>query len=193
MPVKLQLTPAACVIAAAMVLLLPLKWLLAAVLAAAWHELCHILALRLYGMKPRTVALGGRGAVICTGLLGPGQELICALVGPVGSLSLVLLGRCFPRLAVCGAIQGFYNLLPVYPLDGGRVLRCGTQLILPPAVADWVCRWIRWLCLLGVCLCGIYGTFRLGLGLLPLLPGAVLLQREQIGKFPCKRRKFAVQ
>lgn len=52
------------------------------------------------------------------------KEALCALAGPVGSFSVVLLAEYFPEAALFGLVQGLYNLLPVYPLDGGRILRC---------------------------------------------------------------------
>ena len=68
-----------------------------------------------------------------TSPMTPGREALCALAGPLGSFLLLLLARHFPEAAVCGIVQGGYNLIPIYPLDGGRILRC----LLP----EKICRW----------------------------------------------------
>ena len=53
-----------------------------------------------------------------------GAELVCVLAGPAASLLLLLLVRPFPRLALCGFVQGVYNLLPLGRLDGARAVAC---------------------------------------------------------------------
>ena len=52
---RCRLEASACLAWAAMLLVLPLKWLAAAALAALWHELCHYLALGLVGAKTSLV------------------------------------------------------------------------------------------------------------------------------------------
>ena len=120
---RLQISPAACVWAAFLFLLLPLKWIFAAMIAATFHELFHILAVRLCGGKLGALTIGDRGAVLQTGDLSSGKSLLCSLAGPLGSFLLVIFLRQIPRIAICALIQGIYNLLPIYPLDGGRVLQ----------------------------------------------------------------------
>lgn len=61
--------------------------------------------------------------------MSTGRELIAVLAGPAASLLLLSLVRVFPRVAICGLIQGIYNLLPIYPLDGGKALRCLMALV----------------------------------------------------------------
>lgn len=61
--------------------------------------------------------------------MSPGRELLCVLAGPAVSFSLLALARFFPRIAICGLVQGIYNLLPIYPLDGGKALRCMVSLL----------------------------------------------------------------
>lgn len=115
---------------AALLLLLPLDWLLSAITAALVHEGCHLLAVRLFGGRIFVIRIGIGGCVIESGELEWIYSLFAILAGPVGSLSLLAFRRFLPKIAVCGMIQGLFNLLPVLPLDGGRIL----QLLL--------CRWI---------------------------------------------------
>ena len=67
--------------------------------------------------------MGAFGASIETGYMTPAAELLCAAAGPIGSISMLLTIRKFPILGLLGLAQGIFNLLPIYPLDGGRILR----------------------------------------------------------------------
>lgn len=107
---------------ALLLLTLPLPWFAAAVAAAGIHEAGHLLAIRLLGADARKIQVGPTGAKIHTSFSEPWRELLCAAAGPAASLLLVLAAKPFPRIALCGFVQGLYNLLPIYPLDGGRML-----------------------------------------------------------------------
>lgn len=171
-------------------LVLPMQWVFAAVLAAIWHEACHYFAIHLSGGQASTLRAGLTGAVMEVRLSGPGQELLCALAGPIGSLFLLLLAKWLPRTAICAGFQGLYNLLPIYPLDGGRAVRCLTELCLPLEIGQQICFWLEKLCILGLVVLSVYGCFCLHLGLAPLLLGAVIIWRIKI---PCKPWRNSVQ
>lgn len=130
-PIEFSLTPGSCIIGALMVLILPIKLLLAAFFAAAVHEFSHILAIFACNIPILQIKISAGGAVIRTMPMTPLQELLCALAGPCGSLLCLLFARAFPLLSLCGLVQGLYNLLPLYPLDGGRIVKCAAQLCFP--------------------------------------------------------------
>ena len=51
------------------------------------------------------------------------QEFLSAMAGPAAGFLLVLLFPWFPRIAFSALVQSLFNLLPIYPFDGGRVIR----------------------------------------------------------------------
>ena len=174
-------------------LLLPLHWLLAAAGAAAFHELCHLAALKICGGQVTGFHIGVGGAVIRTGPLSAGKALFCTLSGPLGGLLLLLFGRWFPPLAICAFVQSVYNLLPLTGLDGGHALALFLELILPPNTAQRICHVVEQFVLFLLILLCLYCALILHLGLLPILAAGNLVLKGSGGKIPCKSRPMRVQ
>lgn len=183
---------AALIMLALSVLLLPLQWILAMAAAALWHELCHYWAIRLCGGKVTDFRAGFSGAKLEVLGLTEKQELLCALAGPAGGLLLLLFARWLPRTAMCAAVQSVYNLLPIFPLDGGRILRCGLGVIWPNK-AQRICHAVTILTLVFLGALGIWGCFVLRLGILPLLISTGSIMRAINAKFPCKPVAYSLQ
>lgn len=183
---RLRISGTALIFGAMLLLILPLRWFLAAILAAIFHELCHYTAARLLGGRVGRVSVGESAAIMQIAPLSQGRELICALAGPVGGFFLLLFARWFPRLALCAAFQSLYNLLPVYPMDGGRVIRCLAAMALPPEKAERLCRIVEQGCRVTILLLALWAVFAWHLGFMPLLLAALILIRTAPGKSPCK-------
>ena len=109
--------------AALIVLMLPLDWILAATSAALFHELCHILLVYCLNGKILKMNVQSHGCILETTRMKEWKQLICILAGPLGSVSLLLLHRITPKVAICGLIHGLYNLIPILPSDGGHMLQ----------------------------------------------------------------------
>lgn len=97
----------------------------------AVHELSHILTLWLLGQKITRLSLDARG--ICMyydGSCSPAGHVLAALAGPLGGalyaatadrLSRAGGGDWLEQSAGVSLLLTAFNLLPVLPLDGGRV------------------------------------------------------------------------
>lgn len=175
----------ACFWGALLLLSVPLYWLAAGICAAVFHELCHLLMIHKLGGKVLGVSIGINGTVIDAAFSGKKEELISTLAGPAGSFLLLFLIQKYPRLAVCGCIHGMYNLLPIYPLDGGRILACclelwhrGNALRLLYKVEIYACIFIFILT--------IIGTMLFSTGLLPVFWVLLLIFKIISRKRPCK-------
>ena len=171
------------VMLALLLLIVPLRWVAAMILAALIHELGHYIALRLCGVHVFGVEFSLSGARMKVGSMSACQEFICALAGPLCGLSLLMVARWVPRTAICGCIHSVFNLLPIYPLDGGRLIRC-------VGIGERGCRWIERICLLMIALCGIYGSFVLRLGLLPAFTAVIIIRKVHAAIGLEKRRRF---
>ncbi len=177
---------------ALLLLTVPLRWLCAAVCAAAFHEFCHWLVIRLSGCRVLSLRIGIGGAAIDTGAMGNRQELLCALAGPMGSLALLGLCHSFPKLALCGGVQGIFNLLPVYPLDGGRILRCTLRMLCPER-GERIANMLEAAFLACLLLLACAFSLRHHMGLFPLLVVFPLIAKRFPRKKPCKLTGIGVQ
>ena len=174
---NIQISGAILLSCALMLLVLPIQWVAAVLIAAFWHELCHILAVRLCGGRIYHVNIGDGGTIMESRAMTPGREVICVLAGPLGSLLLLTFVTWFPRTALCGCFQGLYNLIPVYPLDGGRALQTVVFAFLPQERAESLCTGIAYAVTALIIELAIAGTFVMDLGAFPLLLAGFLLFR----------------
>lgn len=103
------------------------------------HELAHSLVARAHGLDARSITLFIFGGVSNVGgqARRPLTEFVIAIVGPLtsflvaaGAYVIGLLVTGEPRaaavmryLALVNLLLGVFNLVPGFPLDGGRVLR----------------------------------------------------------------------
>jgi len=112
--------------------------LLAASIVA--HEFGHAVAARRRGRKVPSISLYlfGGAAQIQNENMTPGDEIAIALAGPLASLALAVAfavagsaawharqqaGILLLDVAIANASLAIFNLLPGFPMDGGRVLR----------------------------------------------------------------------
>jgi Zn-dependent protease len=98
------------------------------------HELGHALAARRYGIGTHHITLYPFGGVAAIERMPeePDQEIVIALAGPAVNVVLAALGGWAWLLSDHPLVLGFvmtnvgmaaFNLLPAFPMDGGRVLR----------------------------------------------------------------------
>ncbi|WP_050354428.1 site-2 protease family protein [Gottschalkia purinilytica] len=100
-----------------------------------FHELAHIFVASKYGVKIGEVELFVFGGVAKSeSLIGhdPNTEIIISIAGPLFNFCLMLLFMIIEKITSsyltyymikANSFICFFNLLPLFPLDGGKILR----------------------------------------------------------------------
>lgn len=187
---RFEISPHLLLLLPVVLLLVPFPWFLAMGCSVIMHELCHMIAARLLGKRAFHIRLHHSGAEISTENLGNIDEMLIAAAGPCSCVFSLLLARYFPRLVLCSLIHAVYNLLPFYPLDGGRIIRCVLRLFLPQKTVNKVIAIIEGI----VCGLMILSVILLNrIGPLPIIAGVVLVIRQYQRKKSCKDVQQGVQ
>lgn len=142
------------------------------------HELGHWIALRLYRVRVTGLRLCLTGAVLETALLSYEKEMLCALAGPVFSAALGgLLLRRAPRVGILSFCLAAANLLPLYPMDGGRLLAALLSRSLPSERVEHILSGVGFVTCALLMLLACWGTIVLQIGLWPIFTALLLLSR----------------
>jgi len=130
-----------------------LLWIPVLFISVLFHELAHAATIGLFGFGPSQIVLQGIGGVtINERRARPWQDLFISAAGPLSSFLLAFLVRLamlnipylsrdrfflsfLPLLAQANILWGFFNLLPIAPLDGYSILRNFLRMILSERVA----------------------------------------------------------
>jgi Zn-dependent protease len=166
--------------------LLQMGLVLALFTCVVLHEFGHVLAARAFGIGTRDVTLYPIGGVARLERMTekPGEEILIALAGPAVNVAIaMLLGifLCFgliadqhllqqPTMPVqvllwlmgMNIIMVLFNMIPAFPMDGGRVFRALLAIPLGRLQATRISAWVTtMIALIG----GFFGSY-----LSPLLP-----------------------
>lgn len=106
------------------------------IITLVFHEYGHLWAMKRFGMKTKGIYLipfVGGAAVSEEAFRSRWEEVYVAAMGPTFGLSLCLVFLAayvatgwdtLALMASYGALVNAFNLLPVSPLDGGRIMKC---------------------------------------------------------------------
>ena len=141
---KLHLSPATLVYFA-LSLLLCHDWTLVAIFTAVFiHEMTHLIVLWISGGSAASLTITPMGLSIeRMGLLSHRGELFLSLAAPIANLLLSAIYSHYnldPCTIEANLGFGLINLLPVYPLDGGKALLALLQSITTPTKATQISR-----------------------------------------------------
>lgn len=157
-------------------------FLLAVFACVVLHEFGHVLAARYFGIRTRDITLLPIGGVASIERMPdkPSQELLIAIAGPAVNvaIALVLVGvlgarinaglsaasiesrdvDLATRLAMVNVMLVLFNLIPAFPMDGGRVLRALLAMHLGRARATRIAAGIGQAVAFGLGFLGLFGN-----------------------------------
>ena len=158
----------------------PYESFLPFLISVALHEGGHLLAILI--LKEKVYRFKGElgNFTLYTAPLSYSRELMVASMGPAVNL-LLFFAIPSPMFRLINGILLCYNMLPFYPLDGGRILRSTLRSLLPLWISDKAEKAVGFLTYGCMIMGSIYLTLRLHSGLWPIMFCIFILYRVTIG------------
>ena len=185
----LKVYPAFWIIAVLALVIIPIKWIFAWMIAVLAHEFGHYILLKIFQIPLYHIAIKAGGIYMHTATMTAGQEIAVSAGGLLSSLVLVLCSPWIPYTACCAFFHLMFNLLPFFSFDGGRILWNCIRSCLNAHYANITLRCLQFLVLVFVSVLAV----RIRWGIMALIAVSILLARSRCVTFPCKRRKQIVQ
>jgi Zn-dependent protease/predicted transcriptional regulator len=147
------------------------------------HEYGHALMARRFGVQTKDITLLPIGGVARLERIpeNPVQEFLIAIAGPAVNVAIAALcyvlaaGRVFPeeqmnllegpllpRLFMVNVSLVLFNMIPAFPMDGGRVLRSLLAMNMNYVRATQIAAWVGQMFALLMGFAGLFGWFGMG-------------------------------
>jgi Zn-dependent protease len=169
-----------------------LLWVPTIFVSVLFHEGGHAIAYGVLGKGPSQIVLGGFGGyTINRASRKVWQDVVVSLAGPLFSFLLAalfllfqqtafartdpLLGQWVPLMIFANIVWGFFNLLPIFPMDGGQAVYGVLQYVTAPRRAMLISIWSSMLLGSLLLLWGLLG----GWFFLAIIVGFLLFQNYQ--------------
>ena len=150
-----------------------LLWIPVAFLSVLLHELAHAGAIAAFGYGGSQIVLAGLGGVTLNKRVAkPWQDMLISAAGPAASFAMAfgasalrsvvhdpMLVALLPLLAWANKVWGFFNLLPISPLDGGGIVRNFFRIFLRDRYAFAIAIWVGFAVGLAFIVLAIYIRF----------------------------------
>lgn len=127
------------------------------------HEIGHAATIGLLGFGPSQISLAGLGGLTRNARRSrPWHDILISVAGPLSSFGIAvaaffllqnvaffrsdpMFSVLFPMLMWANMIWGVFNLLPIFPLDGGQALRNFARMITRERTALMISVWVSML------------------------------------------------
>ena len=120
------------------------------------HELSHMVVALLLKIDIEEISFMPVGVnAKYLGRISPLKELIISISGPIGTLIFAFLynNKIYYLINICIAI---FNMIPIYPLDGGRVLRVLLKFIVGDKIGQNISTYLTNILVIIFLLVGIF-------------------------------------
>jgi len=145
-----------------------LLWVPVIFISILFHELAHAAMIAILGYGPSEILLGSMGGLTINKRESrPWQDMLISAAGPASSFLLVWIvvvlwqkvpylsqdrffREIYPFLVRANILWGFFNLLPVIPLDGSGVVRNFLRMIAREQTSFVITVWLSMITAAGV-------------------------------------------
>ena len=187
---NVRITPGFVLLWILSLMIFPMKFVIAWIITVMIHELGHLLSIQLLGIQIHGITFEFTGIRIRTEPMIPLHEIITAAAGPAFGVVLILLSYHAPLIKGLAIIQTCCNMIPIYPIDGGRVVDGILALVFDENIAANISYMLKIFCVGILIVISLFSVASYGFGAWIMLIGIIFLLKR---KLSCKHGRQEIQ